>query len=102
MEEVISSILAAEAKADEIVKNAADDAKNIMIYSENTADEIREKAVVDFKEHRKAAIMDAEKQAESLYEKRIAEGEKQAKELVKSVENKKSAAAATILSKIVG
>lgn len=102
MEDTIKSILAAEKNADEIVKNAADDAKNILIYSENAADEIREKAVADFKDYRKQAIQSAEVEAEKLYLDRVSEGEKKAEELVKSVESKKSAVAEIILNKIVG
>lgn len=102
MEEVITSILAAEQKADEIIKNAADDAKNILIYSENSADEIREKAVADFKVRRKAAIEKAEQNAEKQYLEKVEQGEKQAAELIRSVESKKNAAATSILSKIVG
>ena len=102
MEEIITSILEAERRADDIVKNATDNAKNILIYAENNADEIREKAIVDFKAHRKDVLASAEKDAEALYYKKIAEGEGAAKELILSVEGKKTAAAEKILKKIIG
>lgn len=102
MEEIITSILEAERFADDVVKNAASNAKNIMVYAENTADAIREKAIADFKAHRKEVLISAEQEAETLYNKRIAEGKASAEKLVKSVKDKKSAAAEKVLSKIIG
>ena len=102
MEEIITSILEAEKLADEIVKNAADSAKNIMIYAENNADEIREKAVNDFKAHRKAVIIEAEKNAEKSYAARIEQGKAEAKKLADGVSDKISAVANTILNGIIG
>ena len=102
MEEIITSILEAERRADDVVKNAVDNAKNILIYAENNADEIREKAVADFKAHRKEVLSAAEKEADELYLKKIAEGNAAAEKLVASVKDKKSAAAEKLLNKIIG
>lgn len=102
MEEIIGSILEAEKIADDIVKNAADNAKNILIYAENNADEIREKAITEFKSRRKEVLRFAEEQAEKLYAERVGEGRIKAEKTVLSAVAKKEAAAEKILKEIIG
>ena len=53
MNEIISSILEAEKKADEIITSAGLQAKSLVIEAEKKADRIRNDAVNDFKAFRK-------------------------------------------------
>ena len=102
MKEVISSILEAEARAESIIKDAADKAKKIIVSGEEKAEEIRSAAIEDFKAKRKADIAVAENIAAEKYAAAVEKGEKQAEELLVSVSGKIEDTADYVLKEIVG
>ena len=101
MEEIISSILEAEKHADEIVKSASEQSKNIIINADSSAEKIKADAIVKFKAERKAALLSAEEKAQKEYDAKIAEGEKDAALLVAATEKKIDNIAEKILKEII-
>lgn len=85
MKEIISSILEAESKANELLKSAADKAKSIILEADAESEKLKNDAVLSFKAHRKDVILNAEKDAESAYGNKLAEGKLDAAKLVDSV-----------------
>ncbi|MBQ9513931.1 MAG: hypothetical protein IJR66_02985 [Clostridia bacterium] len=102
MDEVISSIIEAEKKADEMVKNSLDNAKKANISAEKEAEEIKDKAIASFKLHRKTVLADAEKTANEKYEARLSEGEKTAKNISNKAEEKIKELAIELVNEITG
>lgn len=98
MDNVISSILEAEKKADEIIASAAEKAKNIILEGESAAEKIRETAVWSFKAQKKGALLSAEKKASEEYNRIIETGKNKAQD-VYTAAVKKSAKAADELIK---
>lgn len=102
MNEVISSILEAEAKAAEIVAAGADSARACLLSGEEKAEAIREQAIVEFKAERKQKIAAAEEKAESLYDKKISEGKAAGEALKADCKGKLGAAAEKIVGRLIG
>ncbi len=76
MDKIISSILDAEKKADEITDLLTEKAKDIVLSAEEKAEKIRESAILSSKAQKKKAIFSANEKAEEEYIKKINEGEK--------------------------
>ncbi len=100
MNEIISSILEAESRAETILLQSAENSKKIIADADVRSDEIKERAVSVFKMHRKSEIKKAELRAEKLYGEKLCDGEKAAEELVKEANLNLDAAAQFILSKV--
>ncbi len=83
MNQLISSILDTEKKAEEIVKDAKTKAKELNLSSNAKAEEIKNKAVIDFKAYRVAELEKAEKTACEKYDEIIMAGNVKAEELIK-------------------
>lgn len=84
MNDVISSILEAEKKADEMIQKAQADAKALKISSDKKSEEIKETAINDFKSLRAVELDKAEKEALEKYQEIIKLGEKKADKLVEN------------------
>lgn len=82
MNQLISSILETEKMAEEIVKNAQTQAKELIVSAGATAEEIKNKAVNDFKAYRIAEIEKAEKTACEKYDEIIKAGKSKADALI--------------------
>ena len=82
MNEVISSILTAEKKSEEIIKKAQADARSLKISSDRQAEEIKQKAVEDFKAYRAKELEKAEEDALSQYNKIVKAGEEKASAMI--------------------
>ncbi len=82
MNEVISSILEAEKKAEETIIKAQTEARALKISSDKSAEEIKEKAIEDFKLLRLKELEKAEDVACVEYDKIIKAGEEKANALV--------------------
>ena len=101
MNEIISSILEAEKKADEIITSAGLQAKSLVIEAEKKADKIRNDAVNDFKAFRKESIENADKKADKVYAEEIEGGNKKAAEIGESVKGKIDSVSDDIVKKII-
>ena len=101
MNEIISSILDAENKAEEIVKKANEDAKKILLESENDAENIKNNAIYVQKVHASSSIKKANEKANEEYDKIILEGQKDAEKIVESAKPKMQEVANKILEKIL-
>ena len=81
MNEIIASILEAEKRSEEIIKNAQLKAKAIRQNADEDSDKVKNNAVALFKVHRSAVLKDAEKKAADVYAEKIAEGTQYAEDL---------------------
>lgn len=88
MNEVINSILDAEAKANEIIATANEKAKQIVIDADEQAEVIREKAITSFKSHRFNSITQAETKAKKQYDFKIQQGKEEGEILIKDSSSK--------------
>ena len=102
MKEVITSILEAESKAEEIVKTAQDKSKELLLKGETEADELKEKTIAFVKAKRKDVLKGAEVEANKNYNARISQGEKKAEELINTAQDKIDAVAENIVKEIIG
>ena len=102
MKEIISSILSAEAKAEEIVKTAQEQAKQIILDADRSSDEIMETTVSEFKTYRKSEIIKAENLAENKYNEILFLGEKKAEKVSVEARNKVDSVADYVLKEILG
>lgn len=102
MNEIIASILDAEKKAEEIVKNSTEKAKNIKQSADEESEKIKNGAVAVFKLHRAAAIKDAEKCALNEYDAIVGDGKTSAEEIVKKTADKIDFYAEQIVKDITG
>ncbi|MBO4251397.1 MAG: hypothetical protein J5911_01910 [Clostridia bacterium] len=102
MNEVIASILDAEKKAEEIVKNAAEKAKAIRANADGDGEKIKNGAVAVFKVHRTSSLRDAEKAAEGEYLAVFNEGKTKADEIAESVSTKFDSFADEVVKGITG
>ena len=82
MNEVISSIIETEKKADEMINQAQADARALKLSSDKTAEEIKFQAVQDFKALRATELEKADKMAEEKYNEIIKLGEERANTLI--------------------
>lgn len=102
MVDAISSILEAEKKADQILKENNEQVKKIILDAEDVSEKIKERAIVSFKLHKKSRIKEAEKNAEEEYTKVIEEGNIKISNMIKSAEKKESSIIETIVYKVLG
>lgn len=100
MNEMINSILEAEKKAAEIVGDASEKSKAVMIRGEEDAERVKENAVGEFAEERKKTIAEAERKAESIYGDMLDEGESAAYALKVSCKDKIENAADDVIGRI--
>lgn len=98
IEEVINSILDAEKKAEEIIALQENESKALELKTETDAQSIKEKAIADFKQHRKSEIANAKTVAEGKYQKILSEGKAESEALYNKAIAKKEAES----DKIVG
>jgi len=101
MIEVISTILEAESKAKEIVKNAEEDAKKIIIEAEATSERIKDEKISEMKAYRKAETVKATKIAQDEYERTLTSGANQASASAKSCEKNLDQAIDEIIKEIL-
>lgn len=99
--EVINSILEAEERADQIVKNANAEAKAKLAAAEEKAGIIREEAQKTAREEKLAVISKANAEADELYEKMIKDAEESALEIKKNAEKNKQKAVDLIVGGII-
>lgn len=88
MNEIIASILDAEKKAEEIIKNSVENAKNIKSSADEEGEKIKNGAIAVFKVHRTAALKNAEQRAAQEYDSIVESGRLTAEEIVKSSADK--------------
>jgi len=81
MNEIISSILEAEKKADSLVSEAQTNAKKSVLFADADGEKIKENAIDSFKIARKEALIKAEKDGEELYNKIALSGKEQAEKI---------------------
>ena len=84
MQEIIASILDAEGKAEEIIKNASEKAKEIKRTADDDGEKIKNGAVAIFKLHRASDLKNAEKKADAEYDKILAQGQAEAEKISES------------------
>lgn len=102
MNEIIASILDAEQKAEEIVKNSTETSKRIKQSADEEGERIKNGAVAVFKLHRVSAIKDAEKLASKEYNAIIDDGKNRAEEISKTTADKIDFYAERIVKDITG
>lgn len=101
MNEIISSILEAEKKADEIITSAGLQSKSLIMEAEKKADRIRNDAVTEFKSFRKESVLLTDKKAEEVYAEEIEKGNKKAFEIKESIEGKTNSVSDEIVKRIL-
>lgn len=102
MNEIIASILDAEKKAEEIVKNSTETSKHIRQSADEEGEKIKNGAIAVFKLHRAAEIKDAEQRALKEYDAIIADGKGRAEEISKTTADKIDFYAEQIVKGITG
>lgn len=102
MNEVIASILDAEKKAEEIVKNAAEKSKTIRENADADGEKIKNGAVAVFKVHRASMLKDAERTADTEYTAIFNNGKIKAEELIKTASEKIDAFVENVAKEIIG
>ncbi len=101
MNEIISSILEAEKKADSLVSEAQANAKKSVLFADAEGEKIKENAIDSFKTARKEALLKAEKDGDELYGKIASDGEKQAEEITALAKNNLEKTADLIIKEII-
>lgn len=102
MNEVIASILDAEKKADEIVKQSVEKSKKIRQSADEEGEKIKNGAVAVFKLHRASALKNSEKQAAAEYDKIMESGKNDADKIVALSAEKVDSFAEQIVKEITG
>lgn len=102
MNEVIASILDAEKKAEEIVKNSTEKSKKIRQTADEDGEKIKNGAVAVFKLHRTSALKDAEKKASAEYDKITESGKAEADKIVGLSADKIDSLAEQVVKGIIG
>lgn len=102
MNEVIASILDAEKKAEEIVKNSTEKSKKIRQTADEDGEKIKNGAVAVFKLHRTSALKDAEKKAAAEYDKITESGKAEADKIVGLAADKIDSLAEQVVKGITG
>ena len=87
MDEIIASILDAEKKAEEIVRQASEKAKRVKEDADAESEKIKNGAVAVFKLRRTSAVREAEKKADALYEEVVNKGKKDAETVAVTAAN---------------
>lgn len=101
MNEIISSILSAEQKSDEIIKSSNEKARAIILQGENDAESIRNTAITSTRLKRTKILSDAEKKANLEYEKVVEEGEVEIRKVINEALPKVDKVSDYILSEII-
>ena len=101
MNEVIASILDAEKKAEEIVKQSVEKSKRIRQTADEEGEKIKNGSVAVFKLHRASALKDAEKKAAAEYDKITDAGKVDAENIAESSADKIEAIAKQIVKDII-
>ncbi|MBR5388331.1 MAG: hypothetical protein IK147_02540 [Clostridia bacterium] len=101
MNEVISSILQAEEKAENIVNLSAEKAKKIKLDGERAAETVRNTAVARAKVHKASEIAKAEEAADALYNAAIDKGTLDAEKTFEETKKKTDAIASEIVERIL-
>lgn len=101
MKEIISSILEAEAKAEQIVNQAEVDAKALNAKANEEAQKIILGAQETFRAKRAISIKNAEKKGQEKYQAIIDQANQQKEELGEGVEGKIISVAGEILGEII-
>lgn len=102
MDEIISSILDAEKKAEEILKNSTETAKSIILEGEGKAEDIKSDAIATLRAQKKQIIIDAELEAEKRYQEIVLKGSKEADEIIESANSNVDKACDFIVKEILG
>jgi len=102
MIDVISSILEAEKKADEILKTANAESKAKILSADEQAEKIKADAIADFKTERKETLKKADAEAEKQYADRIEKGKAEAKAICDKALLKTDKTADSIVKEIIG
>ncbi len=102
MNEIINSILEAEKKSEEILKDASNNVKVISKECVAKSDSIKEEAITSFKLEKKKEIKSAEEKAEKEYNKKIETGVLEADSLINSVRSKIDNIVLDELKEIIG
>ena len=101
MIEVISSILEAERRAQEIIDAATVEAKKTRADGEAYADKIVSDAIALMNVKRKSAAVSANKDAETIFCEIVSDGDKASKEKVNAAYSKKERAEKFVIDKIL-
>ena len=102
MNEIVSSILAAEKEAEEKIIKAEETAKNNALQAEVDAEKIKEDAIENFKLLRKEKILSAINKAEEEYSLKVKKGQEIANQLAGEATKKVDAVAIDIVKEILG
>lgn len=81
IEQVINSILDAEAEAEKIISVAEENAKTTEINTETECRKIKDDAISEFKAFRRSQLELKEKQATELYNEILVKGKETAREI---------------------
>ena len=101
MNHIISSILEAEAKADEIISKSTEKAKAIILQGENDAENIKSEAITSLKDKRNEIISFAEEDAENRYQAIVSKGEIDTKKKIEKAKTNIEKASEYVLSEIL-
>ena len=102
MNETISSILAAEKQAEEMIEQAAEAAKGTVYNAEQAADKLKKAATEEIKTRRAENVKAIAAKSDEVYAAEIMSGEAKAKELKKAVSGKIDACADEVVKEIIG
>lgn len=102
MNEVIGTILEAEARAEEIVRAAQEEAKNILAEGERAAEQVSAEANGSRLFSREQTLAAAQQSAEERYRAILAEGARRAEGFRAACAQKVPAAAQDVLQKVFG
>ena len=102
MNEVIETILEAEAKAEQILRAAEQDVRSILSQGESSAERIVVEAQARLLAEREDALARADGAAEARYDEICAEGKAQAQRLREAYDLKIQEATDKIVQKVLG
>lgn len=101
MQQTISSILQAEAKAEQIKTEAEKQSALLLAECDQKVEDIKNGAIDVVKAYRKSERAKAEKAADDAYDKIVSDGEVKAKEIATSACAKLDSAACEIVKEIL-
>lgn len=101
MTDIISSILEAEKKADEIIKSASEKSKKVRAEGDAQAEKIMNTAIYVFKVSRAKKIQDAEKDADKRYAEIINKENCKTEFFIESAEKAAEAVSENLVKKVL-
>lgn len=101
MNEVISSIIDAESKADEIISLSIEKSKKIKAEGESQAENIKNSAIAHSKLHRASANKEAEERAENEYKEIISAGNEKAGQIISAARSKTESIATKVVEELL-